>query len=65
MSFFSFFCHIMKHIHQDDVDDNKVIKKTQIIRNRDRDAIWRNAVVDSLLRYIQVLHACNFLVNGD
>ena len=27
MSFFVFFCHIIKNIHQDDVDDNKVIKK--------------------------------------
>ena len=30
MSFFCFFCHIMKNIHQDDVDDNKVIKKMLI-----------------------------------
>ena len=26
--FWLFFCHIMKNIHQDDVDDNKVIKKS-------------------------------------
>ena len=30
MSFFVFFCHIMKNIHQDDVDDNKVIKNKKI-----------------------------------
>ena len=30
MSFFVFFCHIMKNIHQDDVDDNKVIKKKKL-----------------------------------
>ena len=27
LSFFVFFCHIMKNIHQDDVSDSKVIKK--------------------------------------
>ena len=27
----SFFCHIMKNIHQDDVDNNKVIKKIMIL----------------------------------
>ena len=30
MSFFVFFCH--KNIHQDDVDDNKVIKKKRHVK---------------------------------